>query len=94
MASLATIIADAEKGIEIGAEDLLKLVGTAQKVAPGVLAAVGILAGGVTKALTDVEGAAASSGLNIALDEQTLTDLKAVWPQVKAFLLTLGIKIA
>ncbi len=94
MANLATIVLDVEKGIEVGAADLLKLVGKAQTAGPSVLAALGVLASGITTSLTEIESAAGASGLNIALDTQTLADLKAVWPEVKAFLLTLGIKIA
>jgi hypothetical protein len=46
----------------------------------------------VEKPLAELAGAAANP-LNIALDVQTVTDLKAVWPEVKAFLVTLGIKL-
>jgi hypothetical protein len=35
---------------------------------------------------------AVANPLNIALDFQTATDLKAVWPDVKTFLGTLGVK--
>ncbi len=35
---------------------------------------------------------AASNPLNIALDIQTARDLNAAWPEVKAFLGTLGVK--
>jgi hypothetical protein len=39
----------------------------------------------------DLAGAAANP-LNIALDVETVTDLKAAWPQLKSFLETLGVK--
>jgi hypothetical protein len=45
----------------------------------------------VEKPLSELAGAAANP-LNIALDVQTVTDLKAVWPEVKAFLGSLGVK--
>ena len=41
--------------------------------------------------MSELAGAAANP-LNIALDIQTVTDLKAAWPEVKAFLTTLGVK--
>ena len=47
--------------------------------------------GAVEKPLAELAGAAANP-LNIALDIQTVTDLKAAWPDVKAFLSTLGVK--
>jgi hypothetical protein len=42
--------------------------------------------------ITELAGAAANP-LNIALDIQTAHDLKAVWPDVKTFLTTLGVKL-
>lgn len=84
------------KDIEVAAEDLLKWVtkgaSTAEKASPGVLAALGVLASAVEKGLTDVAQAAAAP-LNIALDVQTVANLAAVWPDVKSFLVTLGIKV-
>jgi hypothetical protein len=43
------------------------------------------------KPLTELASAAANP-LNISLDIQTATDLKAAWPEVKAFLGSLGVK--
>ena len=91
---MANILVNIEKGIEIGAEDALKwLTGTnkALHAAPAVVAALATLAGAVEKPLSELAGAAANP-LNISLDVQTVTDLKAVWPQVKAFLGSLGVK--
>ena len=91
---MANILVNIEKGIEIGAEDALKwLTGAnkALKAAPEVIAALATLVGAVEKPLADLAGAAANP-LNIALDIQTVTDLKAAWPEVKAFLVTLGVK--
>jgi hypothetical protein len=92
---MANILVNIEKGIEIAAEDALKWLTSANKTlhaAPEVIAALATLLGAVEKPLMDV-AAAASNPLNIALDVQTATDLKAVWPQVKSFLATLGIKL-
>ena len=91
---MANILVNIEKGIEIGAEDALKWLTGANKAlqaAPEVVAALATLVAAVEKPITDLAGAAANP-LNIALDIQTVTDLKAAWPQVKAFLSTLGVK--
>jgi hypothetical protein len=91
---MANILLNIEKGIEIGAEDALKWLGKAQtaiQAAPAVVAALATLASAVEKPLVDLSGVAANP-LNIPLDIQTAQDLKAVWPQVKAFLGTLGVK--
>ncbi len=91
---MANILVSIEKGIEIGAEDALKWLTGANKAlqaAPAVVAALATLIGAVDKPLTDIAGVAANP-LNIPLDIQTVTDLKAVWPQVKQFLTTLGVK--
>jgi len=41
--------------------------------------------------LAELAGAAANP-LNIPLDIQTAADLKVVWPEVKLFLVSLGVK--
>lgn len=92
--AMANILVNVEKGIEIAAADALKWLGKAQTAltaAPGVVAALATLVATVDKPLLDIAGVAANP-LNIALDIQTATDLKAVWPEVKAFLATLGVK--
>jgi len=91
---MAKILVNIEKGIEIAAEDALKwLTGTnkALKAAPQVVAALATLIAAVEKPMAELAGAA-SNPLNIALDIQTAEDLKSVWPEVKAFLATLGVK--
>jgi hypothetical protein len=91
---MANILVNIEKGIEIGAEDALKWLTGADKAlhaAPAVDAALATLVGAVEKPMSELAGAAANP-LNIALDIQTVTDLKAAWPEVKAFLTTLGVK--
>jgi hypothetical protein len=91
---MANILVSIEKGIEIGAEDALKWLTGASKAmhaAPQVVAALATLVGAVEKPLTEVAGVAANP-LNIPLDIQTVSDLKAVWPDVKSFLATLGVK--
>lgn len=91
---MANILVNIEKGIEIGAEDALKWLTGADKAlhaTPAVVAALATLVGAVEKPMSELAGAAANP-LNIALDIQTVTDLKAAWPEVKAFLTTLGVK--
>jgi hypothetical protein len=91
---MANILVNIEKGIEIGAEDALKWLGGADKAlhaAPEVIAALATLVGAVEKPLAELAGATANP-LNIPLDVQTVTDLKAVWPEVKSFLGSLGVK--
>ncbi len=91
---MANILVSIEKGIEIGAEDVLKWLAGADRAlhaAPQVVAALATLIGAVEKPLAEV-AVAAQNPLNIALDVQTVKDLKATWPAVKAFLVTLGVK--
>ena len=91
---MANILVNIEKGIEIGAEDALKWLTGADKAlhaVPAVVAALATLVGAVEKPMSELAGAAANP-LNIALDIQTVTDLKAAWPEVKVFLTTLGVK--
>jgi hypothetical protein len=91
---MANILVNIEKGIEIGAQDALKWLAGADrtlKAAPSVIAALATLIVAIDKPLSDVAVAAANP-LNIALDIQTVRDVKAVWPEVKQFLTSLGVK--
>jgi len=91
---MANILVNIEKGIEIAADDALKWLTGANKAltaAPQVIAALATLIGAVEKPISELAGAAANP-LNIALDIQTARDLQAVWPDVKSFLVTLGVK--
>ncbi len=91
---MAIILVNIEKGIEIAAEDALKWLTGANKAihaAPNVIAALATLIGALEKPLQDLTLAAATP-LNIPLDLQTAQDIKAVWPEVKQFLTTLGVK--
>jgi len=91
---MANILVNIEKGIEVGATDVLQWLGkahTALNAAPAVVAALATLVGAVDKPLVELSGAVANP-LNFTLDFQTASDLKAVWPDVKTFLGTLGVK--
>ncbi len=91
---MANILLSIDKGIEIGAADALKWLTGANKAlhaAPEVIASLAILLSAVEKPLSDVEGVAANP-LNVQLDIQTVNDLRAAWPAVKGFMVTLGVK--
>jgi hypothetical protein len=92
--AMANILVDIEKGIEIGAKDALRWLiraDNAMHAAPEVVAALATLIGVLEKPLQDLSGAA-QNPLNISLDMQTASDLKAAWPAVKQFLGSLGVK--
>lgn len=94
---MANILANIGKDIEVGAEDMLKWVtGGAklvQSASPAVLSALGVLLGGVEKALSDVASGAQNPLSALVNAPAELSDIEAVWPEVKAFLATLGVKL-
>jgi hypothetical protein len=83
------------KDVEVDAEKALSwLTKEETKVAaaaPKVQAALGALAGLAETILADT-AAAAGNPTSITLDQQLYTDLKAAWPEVVAFLGTIGVK--
>jgi hypothetical protein len=81
------------KDVEVGASKILGFLAKEAKAQPVVIAALGVVLGGVSKAVLDVQGAAAAGGVNISLDETTVADLKTVWPEMVKFAATLGIKL-
>lgn len=100
MAGIGTIFVDAEHAVEVGAADVLKVLTKAQSelpkvtaAAPKVAAALAVLLGKVSVAVTDTSSAASAGGLNIVLDNATLASIKEVWPDTKEFLATLGINV-
>ena len=91
---MANIFLNVEKGIVVGAEDVLKwLTSTAKmlRATPAAIAAPATLAGALEKPLSELAGVAANP-LNIVLDVETAEDLRTAWPELKAFLVTLGVK--
>jgi hypothetical protein len=91
---MANLLVSIEKGVEVGAEDALKwLTGADKKLhaAPAVVAALATLVDIVEVPLVDLAGAVANP-LNIPMDIATAAALAAVWPEVKAFLVSLGVK--
>jgi hypothetical protein len=91
---MASIFVNVEKGIVVGAEDVLKwLTGTAKMLhaTPAAIAALATLAGALEKPLSELAEVAANP-LNIVLDIETAEDLRTAWPELKTFLVTLGVK--
>jgi hypothetical protein len=89
MSILSTIETDASKVLTWITGEAAKV----EKAGPGVLAGLGVLAAGVETALQDVVTSAGNPSqivLNLGTD---ISDFKAVWPDIKAFLATLGIKV-
>lgn len=95
---MASIITDIEHGIEVGAEDLLKIltagksVVTAIPVSTTAKATIGTLLGAFSTAATDTALAAANP-LNIVVDIQTAVAIKAAIEQAAADWKALGIKL-
>ena len=92
---MANIFLNVEKGIVVGAEDVLKwLTSTAKmlRATPAAIAALATLAGALEKPLSELAGVA-TNPLNIVLDVETAEDLRTAWPELKAFLVTLGVKL-
>lgn len=89
MSVISVIEADAEKVLSFlnGAEKKVSAVG------PNVIAGLGVILGKFAAVAADASGDAAAGGLNIALDVQTVTDIKAVWPALVQFAASIGIKL-
>jgi hypothetical protein len=91
---MANLIVDVEKDVKLAAGDLLHWMRGADRAvqaAPTVIAALAVLAGALERPLTDV-AAVTANPLNIALDIETVEDLRAAWPAVKLFLKELGVQ--
>ena len=91
---MANILVNSAKHVEIAAEDALKWLTAADKAiraTPAAIAALATLIATLDKPLLELAGAA-SDPLNIPLDLQTAADLVAAWPEVKAFVTSLGVK--
>jgi hypothetical protein len=79
---MANIFLNVEKGIVVGAEDVLKwLTSTAKmlRATPAAIAALATLAGALEKPLSELAGVA-TNPLNIVLDVETAEDLRTAWP--------------
>lgn len=94
MNAVTVIVGD----VEVVAEKLLgwlgkagKVVSKAEAVEPQVVAALATVFGAINQSVSDVKSDATAP--SILLTQQTWQDLQAVWPDVKAFASTLGIKI-
>lgn len=92
---MANVLVNAEKKIEMAAEDALKwLAGADNKLqaAPQAIAGLAVLLGHVQKCVIDVQ-ADATNPLNITLLPAQVADFKHVWPDVRNLAFTLGIKL-
>jgi hypothetical protein len=93
--SAKTALVTIAKDIQIAAEDALHFVAKAEAQTPQVAGALGVLLGAVGKAIADAQSVAnaPTQTLNITFDQQVFADLKAVFPDVKTFVATFGIKL-
>ena len=92
---MANIFLNAEKGVEVAAEDVLGFLAKAEQkiqVAPAAAAALGVLLAAVQEVISDVS-ADASNPMNITLLPAQINDVKAVWPDVVKLATLLGIKL-
>lgn len=92
---MANIILSIGKDVEIAADDVLKWATGSGKqlLAPGPLAALAVLMVGVAKAAVEAENDA-TNPLNLLLSgPEQVSNFIALWPELKALLLTLGVKL-
>jgi hypothetical protein len=92
---MANVVVTIGKDVDVIAEDILHWLAAGEKelkIAPKAIAALGVLFGAVDKVVVDAAGVATNPA-NIVLDLQTFQDVMAVWPDVKAFAATIGIKL-
>jgi NCAIR mutase (PurE)-related protein len=89
--SFASVLISAEKGIEVGIADALKIFGAVEAKTPSAVTALTALAGAVETALAAAAADTNVSTLVITLPT-TVADFKNVWEDGKAFLASLGIK--
>lgn len=94
---MANVLVTVGKDIEVGASDLLRWVTGGEKLvekaSPGVLSALGVLAAGVEKCLTDAVNAAQNPLAALVEAPAEISDIKQVWPEVKQFLASFGVKV-
>lgn len=94
---MANIILKIGKDVELAAEEVLHAVALGQsdvaKYTPGALSALAVLAVGVEKAVADIAADQANPLGGIITVPQQLADFIAVWPELKALLLAIGVKL-
>jgi hypothetical protein len=92
---VANILLKIGKGIEVAAEDVIKWDKDAAnylvRVSPTALAALAVLLAGVEKAATDAATDATNPLTILLTGHAQIADFLAVWPELKAFAVTLGI---
>lgn len=92
MSSFQTVVLAGVKDVEIGVEDAVKIFSGAATKAPGAVVALTGLAGALDKALTDAATDAANPSQIVLTLPGTVADFKALWPEAKTFLASLGVK--
>lgn len=95
---MANLLLDIGKGLEVAAEDVLKwganvqTAGKSVNASPTALAALGVLASGVEKAIVDAQGDVTNPLSLLFTAPEQYQDFKAVWPELKTMIESLGIK--
>jgi hypothetical protein len=89
--AFSTILIDAEKGVEVGIADALKIFGAVESKSPAAITALTALAGAVEAALLSASADTNVATLTLTLPT-TVSDFKAVWADGKQLLTTLGVK--
>jgi hypothetical protein len=87
-----TILLEGEKIVEVGVADALKIFGAVTSKSPAAIAGLTALAGAVEKVFADGATDAANPAQLILTLPSQVSDLKAVWPDVKTFLASIGVK--
>jgi hypothetical protein len=96
---MINLFVDIGEGVEVGAKDLADFFDEVKAVAeaavsPQALIAMAILAESIGQVVADATAAAASDGLNIPLDAETVQLIIQTWPEFKAYIQTLAIRPA
>jgi hypothetical protein len=83
------------KDVEVDAGKVLSFLAKTEKTTPQAVAGLAVVLGAVGKAVSDVQSVAAAptQALNVTFDQQTAADVKAVWPALKEFAASFGIKL-
>jgi hypothetical protein len=90
--SFESVLLGAEADVKIAVADALKVFGVAVTKAPAAVVGLTALAASVEKALADTAADVTNPTQLVLTFAGQVADFKAVWPDVKAFLASVGIK--
>lgn len=94
MANFGTVlIGDVEVAAEKAFAWITKANNGLAKDSPSAIPALATVLGAIGTALTDAEAGAANPAQLIITLPQDVADYKAIWPDVKAFAATFGVKL-